>query len=261
MAQQAKAYIGTSGWNYKHWRNEIYPPKLAQSKWHAFIEEHLDTVELNTSFYRIPKPESVQTWNTIAPPGFRFAIKLWRGITHYKKLKNAGLFVANFLEVIDHFDVPHRGPVLIQLPPNQGKDLAKLAAFILQWRELDRANWKLAFEFRNPAWLSEDVYAVLDHHNAALCVHDMWNAGAVDRPNEGCDFVYVRRHGSGGGRYAGSYSPEQLERDARNILAWTERGRSAFVYYNNDIGGHAFRNALDLRRIVNTATPTSRESL
>jgi uncharacterized protein YecE (DUF72 family) len=250
VAERAKAYIGTSGWNYKHWRNEIYPPKLPQSKWLAYLCEHFNTVELNTSFYRIPKPESVQTWNSIVPPDFRFAVKLWRGITHYKKLKNAGTFIASFLEVIEHFDAKHRGPVLVQLPPNQGKDIAKLEAFIDEWRELDSSHWKLAFEFRNAAWLTQDVYDLLDRKRAALCIHDMMHAGAVDRPNDGSDFVYVRRHGSGEGRYAGSYSPEQIERDARKVRTWLNAGRSVFVYYNNDIGGHAFRNAIDLRRLV-----------
>lgn len=88
----ARAYVGTSGWNYKHWRNLIYPEKR---RWLDFIAQNFDTVEVNTSFYRIPKQETVAAWQAATPEHFLFAPKLWRGITHYRKLKNAGTFTAN----------------------------------------------------------------------------------------------------------------------------------------------------------------------
>jgi uncharacterized protein YecE (DUF72 family) len=249
VAEPARAYIGTSGWNYKHWRNLIYPARMAQKRWLDFIAQHFDTVEVNTSFYRIPKKESVSAWAESTPEHFRFALKLWRGITHYRKLRNSETFTANFLEVAEHMPAERRAPLLIQLPPNQGKDVPKLIEYVRDLRRVSDKHWLVSVEFRNNDWLDEETYEALDREDVALCIHDMAGKGNTDQPNK-ANFVYVRRHGSGEGRYAGSYSPEQLRADADRIRAWTREGRRVFVYYNNDIGGHAFWNARDLRMMV-----------
>jgi uncharacterized protein YecE (DUF72 family) len=244
-----RAYIGCSGWNYKHWRNLIYPPRFAQKGWLGFMAERFDTVEVNTSFYRIPKRETVIAWQGATPERFKFALKLWRGITHYKKLTNSAEFTRRFLEVADALDPARRAPLLIQLPPNQGKDLDKLGAYLDELEGLFGSPWKVAVEFRNDSWLTPDVYRMLDEHRAALCIHDMRGKAATDRPNN-VDFIYIRRHGSAHGRYAGSYSPEQLEQDANRIRSWLNDGRSVYIYFNNDIGGHAFWNAETLRSMI-----------
>jgi uncharacterized protein YecE (DUF72 family) len=248
MSRAVQSYIGTSGWNYKHWRNSIYPEKLAQARWLGFIAERLDTVEVNTSFYRIPKAETISKWQESTPGGFLFAVKLWRGITHYKKLLNAGQYVASFLQVIEVLQPERRAPLLIQLPPNRRKDTGKLEAFLIELRNLSPSPWDFAFEFRNTDWLTPDVYGLLDRHRVAVCLHDMQGRGATDKPND-APFVYVRRHGSGEGRYAGSYAPKQIEEDAAQVRKWVRQGMPVYVYYNNDIGGHAFRNALDLKAL------------
>jgi uncharacterized protein YecE (DUF72 family) len=116
-------------------------------------------------------------------------------------------------------------------------------------RALSDGSWRVAAEFRNTNWLDEDTYNALDKENVALCIHDMIGKGNSDKPNE-ADFVYVRRHGSTGGRYSGSYSPDDIAADAARIRDWVKQGRSVFVYYNNDIGGHAFWNARDLRQAI-----------
>jgi uncharacterized protein YecE (DUF72 family) len=249
VAKAARAYIGTSGWNYKHWRNLIYPERTPQKRWLDFIVEHFDTVEVNTSFYRIPKKETVAAWSESTPERFRFALKLWRGITHYRKLRNSETFTGNFLEVIQHLPPKRRAPLLIQLPPNQGKDIDRLIEYVRTLRELSDKKWLIAVEFRNSNWLADDTYQTLNKENVALCIHDMVGKGDTDRTNN-ADFVYVRRHGTHEGRYAGSYSPEQLRADANRIRQWSAEGRKVFVYYNNDIGGHAFWNARDLRRLL-----------
>jgi uncharacterized protein YecE (DUF72 family) len=245
----AKAYVGTSGWNYKHWRNLIYPQGLSQKHWLEFVAEHLDTVEVNTSFYRIPKSESVAAWQASTPEGFVFALKLWRGITHYRKLRNSGVFTANFLKVAQVLEPGRRAPLLIQLPPNQGLDIDRLVDYIRELRSISESRWRIAVEFRNAGWLDKSAYQALDKLNVALCIHDMIGNGDTDQPND-VDFVYVRRHGTSEGRYAGSYSHAQLQQDAERIRNWTGSGKPVFVYYNNDIGGHAFRNAVDLRRLL-----------
>lgn len=241
--------IGTSGWSYRHWRDTIYPPRLPSTRWLTFFEERFDTVEVNSSFYRLPKPEVVENWSTLAPPGFEFALKMWRGITHYNKLKNAEANLSRFLDVADRLHPSRRGPLLIQLPPNQGVDLSKLETFLDQFAALAPSPWRLALEFRHDSWLIPQTYSVLDKRNVALCVHDMRGKGAVEEPNEQAGFVYVRRHGSGDTRYSGSYTPEELRRDAHRIERWRSAGRRVYVYYNNDIGGHAFHNALSLRML------------
>lgn len=244
-----RAYIGTSGWNYKHWRNLIYPPKFAQRKWLGFIAEQFDTVEVNTSFYRIPTSDTVAAWQQATPDHFKFALKLWRGITHYRKLINAAEFTRRFLDVADVLDRPRRGPLLIQLPPNQSKDLAKLDTYLAELKGLFTTRWEVALEFRHDSWLDAEVYRVLDKHRAALCIQDMVGRAATDTPND-APFVYVRRHGTAEGPYAGSYSEHQLEHDAQNIRKWLKERKSVYVYYNNDIGGHAFWNAQQLRNMI-----------
>ncbi len=206
------------------------------------IAETFDTVEVNTSFYRIPKPETVESWVRQTRDDFLFALKLWRGITHYRKLANAGDLTERFLKSADVVPRTRRAPLLIQLPPNQKPNLPKLEAYIREFRKLSGNGWRIAVEFRQDDWLSDETYALLDRLKAAVCLHDMQGKGATDRANE-APFVYVRRHGSSEKRYAGSYSPAAIARDGRHVRKWVREGRDVFVYYNNDIGGHAYRNA------------------
>jgi uncharacterized protein YecE (DUF72 family) len=245
----ARAYIGTSGWNYKHWRNLIYPAKFAQKNWLGFIAERFDTVEVNTSFYRIPKRETIAAWQEATPKHFRFALKVWRGITHYRKLKNAADLTSRFLDVAEALEPSRRAPLLLQLPPNQGRDIEKLAVYLEELRTIAGPSWQVAVEFRKDEWLHPDVYKALDRQGAALCLHDMPGKAATVEPND-VNFVYVRRHGTAGGRYAGSYSEDQLRADAERVTSWLEQGKPVYVYYNNDIGGHAFWNALQLRSMI-----------
>lgn len=238
--------VGTSGWNYKHWRGLIYEPGFSQKRWLERIASTFDTVEVNTSFYRIPKRETVESWAQATPPSFVFALKLWRGITHYRKLKNAGDLTQRFLDSAEALPEEKRGPLLFQLPPNQGSDAEKLKAYIEDFRAVAPGPWRLAVEFRNDAWLHPAIYKILDKLDVAVCIHDMAGAAATDKPND-ASLVYVRRHGPTEHRYAGSYSREQIAEDAARIRGWTREGRDVYVYYNNDIGGHAFYNAISLR--------------
>jgi uncharacterized protein YecE (DUF72 family) len=242
-------YIGTSGWNYKHWKSRFYPPEVKQKDWLAFLAERFNTVEVNTSFYRIPKKETVQHWAEIVPVNFRFAVKLWRGITHYKKLVGTRPYVESFLDVVDALPPKMRAPMLIQLPPNQGKNVDKLRDFLREFQDASGGQWRVAVEFRNSEWLSDDVYRVLDEAGAAICLHDMAGRGETEREND-ASFVYVRRHGSGTGKYAGRYSSEQIAADAKRVRSWAAAGKEVFVYYNNDIDGWAIVNAGELREKV-----------
>jgi uncharacterized protein YecE (DUF72 family) len=245
----ARAYIGTSGWNYKHWREIFYPKGVPVSKWLPYFAERYGTVEVNSSFYRIPRAEAVAKWPAQTPEGFTFAAKLWRGITHYKKLIGCAPYLENFFEAVGEIPKARRAPMLIQLPPGQGLDLAKFKAFWRDYRNAGGRGWITAVEFRHSSWLTEDVYRWLAEHSVAVCIHDMRGRGETDVPND-APFVYMRRHGSGEGRYSGDYTAQQIANDARRVRGWLREGRDVYVYYNNDIGGHALTNARQLREAV-----------
>jgi uncharacterized protein YecE (DUF72 family) len=237
-----QAFIGTSGWSYQHWRNDVYPPGLASRDWLADIARRFNTVEVNASFYRVPQAKTVERWATVVPDGFRFAFKLWRGFTHYRRLEDPEGRLPWFFSSIEPVPSKQRGPLLVQLPPQMDVDAHRLDAFLSL---LDDQGWPLAVEFRNPSWLEPGIIRILDSHQAALCLHDMKWAAPVSKPND-APLVYVRRHGPTG-KYRGKYTQRHAKDDAKDIRGWL-RDRDVYVYYNNDIGDHAPRNAEDLQR-------------
>jgi uncharacterized protein YecE (DUF72 family) len=239
--KNARAWIGTSGWNYSHWRDVFYPAGVASARWLHYYSGRFDTVELNNSFYRIPATRLMRGWQDSVPSRFRFGIKLWRGITHYRKLQNCADFLSNFMTVAEELDSRRRGPLLIQLPPNLGKDVGRPKRFLDDLKGTSRSRWKVAVEFRNPEWLCDEVYSLLDRQRAAVCLHDM--AGSVTTEANDASFVYVRRHGSGHGRFAGRYTPDEISADASRVRQWLKEGRMVYVYFNNDAGGYAVENA------------------
>ncbi len=240
----ARAYIGTSGWNYRDWRTRFYPEGLRQADWLRHYAEHFQSVEVNNSFYRVPDRALVALWGRQAPGAFRFAVKMWRGVTHFKKLKNCREHLETFFHAVEVLPGSRRGPVLVQLPSNQGKDVLKLDAFLEEFKAVTHpARWKVAVEFRNADWLCPETYHVLDRRRAALCLHDMPPA-AVTEPNN-ASFVYIRRHGPAGD-YRHSYSDRALREDARRIGRWLDEGRMVFAYFNNDAEACAVRNARKL---------------
>lgn len=239
---------GTSGWSYRHWRARFYPRGVPVRAWLPHYAQHFPTVELNTSFYAIPKPTSIAAWQAAVPADFVFAIKLWRGITHYRKLVDCDDAVRRFLDAFTTLDPARRGPLLVQLPPFLNKDITRLARFLDLWAEATHKQpWPLAVELRNPQWLVDDVRAVLDARGAALCVQDHAEL-IVDEPND-APFVYLRRHGPQG-TYRDGYSDATIAADARRVRGWLDKGRRVYAYYNNDIGGHAPVDAARLAEAV-----------
>jgi len=238
---ERRAYIGTSGWNYRHWREAFYPPDLRKADWLEYFASRFDSVEINNSFYRVPDRDTVASWARQTPARFRFAVKMWRGVTHFKKLKDCREHLETFFSAVSALRAKQRGPLLVQLPSNQGKDLAKLDAFLGDLKAVAHpARWKVAVEFRNRDWLCRETYDLLDRRRASICLHDMPPADVAE-PNN-ASFVYFRRHGPGGD-YRGSYSDEALEEDARRIDGWLDEGRSVFVYFNNDAEACAVEDA------------------
>ncbi len=245
---RGSCYIGTSGWSYPHWaKGRFYPPGLKPGQWLEYLGRHFKTVEINSSFYRLPKPELMTRWRQMTGEDFRFAVKLWRRITHDKRLADCRAELEQFLVVVGRLGAK-RGPLLVQLPPSLRKDLDRLESFLSMLRNAaGRVRWQVAVEFRNRDWLCEEVYQLLTRHRAALCLADLPRC-PVTEPNQ-APLVYLRRHGPGG-PYRGCYGSEQIAQDAARIRQWLADGRDVFVYYNNDMEGYAVDNARALRAAV-----------
>jgi uncharacterized protein YecE (DUF72 family) len=232
--------VGCSGWQYKHWRGNFYPTELRLKHWLEHYASIFDTVEVNNSFYRLPEAATFAAWAARAPAGFLFAVKASRYLTHMKKLKEPE-------EPVDRFFGRARslgrrlGPVLYQLPPRWTLDLERLSHF-LGILPRDAVH---VIEFRDPSWYTSEVYALLERHAVSLCLHDM-PGSATGRLRVG-PHVYLRFHGASG-RYDGSYPDAQLADWAAWLQQSARDGNDAYVYFNNDMGGHAPRNALVLRR-------------
>jgi uncharacterized protein YecE (DUF72 family) len=234
--------IGCSGWQYKHWREIFYPKGLPQTRWFAFYAEHFDTVEINSSFYRLPKPDTFKKWRDQAPDGFYYAVKANRFITQAKKLLDCEEPLERMMSAMRHLG-ERLGPILYQLPPSFGINLERLESF-LKILPKDVTN---VFEFRNKSWYVPETYELLDRYGASLCLHDM-TGSATERVAVG-PVSYIRFHG-GEGKYWGRYSDEGLLSWADWIVEVARRCGSSWCYFNNDMFGHALDDAQTLRSMV-----------
>jgi uncharacterized protein YecE (DUF72 family) len=243
-AQTPAVRIGCSGWLYKHWRGLFYPEGLAVKHWFAFYSREFDTVEINNSFYRLPKPEVCAAWREQAPPGFCYAMKANRYLTQSKKLKEAEKPLARMMASFDEVK-PALGPVLYQLPPHFKLNLERLESFL----RIAPKHVSNVFEFRDPSWYVDEVFALLNRHGASFCAHDM---SGLESPRLAVGPVaYVRFHG-GQGKYWGRYSERAL-RDWADWMANQLRARrTVWAYFNNDIGGAAIQDAKALRGWVSS---------
>ena len=163
-------YVGTSGYSYKEWKGTFYPKDLPDKQMLRFYGERFRTVEINNTFYRMPKASVLEAWAAEAPADFKFVIKASQRITHHQRLKDAGDSVSYLLEVAGELK-ERLGPLLFQLPPNLKKDVPRLREFLA----LLPAQGRTAFEFRHPSWFDEEVFGLLRDHQAALCIAEAEN--------------------------------------------------------------------------------------
>ncbi len=241
-AMGGKLRVGTSGWHYKHWVGTFYAPRTSPAKMLAFYQEQFSTVELNNSFYQLPKKPALESWRNSTPDDFCFAVKASRFLTHMKKLKDAESGVERFFDAVEVLG-PKMGPILFQLPPHWEVDSGRLQTFL----ELLPTYHRYAFEFRNPTWEVDAIYALLAKYNAAHCAFDL--AGYQSPVRLTADFTYVRLHGPGG-KYQGSYGDETLNTWAARISKWLADLSGVYVYFDNDDSGYAPKNALRLRQLL-----------
>lgn len=235
------ARVGCSGWSYRDWRGPVYPADAPARRWFELYAQRFDTVEINTTFYRLPPASTVDAWAAQAPEGFCYAVKVGQFGSHRMKLTDPASWLARHLERIERLG-PHLGPNLLQLPPRWRRDVARLEGFLAVAPPTIR--W--AVEVREASWLHDDVYEVLARHNAALCVHDL----LPDHPwVRTADWAYVRFHGALALQepYHGRYTGRRLAPVARRLDAWLDEGADVFAYFNNDHEGVAVRDAEWLR--------------
>ncbi len=243
--------VGCSGWNYKHWRGDIYPPGLPASRWLAHYNGWFDTVEVNSSFYRLPTRKAVAQWAAGTPAAFVFTIKASRYLTHVRRLRDLPPGIELLYERIEPLvETGKLGPVLWQLPEQFHRNDERLADALAALPP-----GRHCFEFRHPSWFVEPVYALLRAHGAALVIGDMPRRSFQTRERT-ADFAFVRFHYGHRGRN-GNYS----YREIADWAAWLDGERrlgDVYAYFNNDWEGYAVRNALLLARLAGLDPPSGR---
>lgn len=236
--------IGTSGWSYDHWTDVLYPEGTPVAKRLARYVEAFDTVELNASFYRWPRDAVFAGWRQRLPAGFTMSVKAHRGLTHYRRLTNPEPWVERFERCWTALG-DKREALLVQLHPALERDDQRLEHFLSLMPD-----WiPVAVEFRHASWHVPEVFALLERHRAAYVV--MSGPGLPCLPVATSDLVYVRLHGPAqDSMYAGNYPDDALGWWAEQIRKWDAEGRRVLVYFNNDLGGHAVRNARTLKTLL-----------
>lgn len=245
MHGASSLHIGTSGWHYDHWQEAFYPAGLAKTAWLQYYARHLHTVEINTTFYRLPDTSTLVQWRDMVPPGFVFAVKASRYITHRKKLKDPQESLGNFLARLPVLE-QKLGPILFQLPPGWSPNLERLAGFL----PLLPRQYRYAVECRDPRWWTRQTYELLASHNVAWCIFDL--AGQLAPKHVTANFVYVRLHGPSG-PYQGQYDPHTLAGWAGALAAWSRQGKEVYCYFDNDESAYAPHDALRLQRMLTRA--------
>jgi uncharacterized protein YecE (DUF72 family) len=222
----------------------VYPESLRPREWLASYAARMPTVELNTTFYRLPTAEAVRGWAQAAPPGFVFAVKLGAFGSHRMKLRDADRWLPNHVERFRALG-DALGPNLVQLPPRWKRNAERLDEFL----SVAPKQWRWALEVRDASWLDDDTFMVLQRHGVALCIHDL----LADHPRlMTTTWTYVRFHGPDAltHRYLGPYGTRRLRAWAMWIADRLAEGRDVYAYFNNDYHGHAFRDAQRLRRLL-----------
>ncbi len=237
-----KIHIGTSGWNYPHWKGVFYSKNAKPDELLDFYRSRFDTVELNNSFYQLPDKQKIKRWIKQAGQDFIFSVKASRYITHMKKLKDPEEPLNNFLENIETFGST-LGPILFQLPPNFKCNPDRLNDFLA----ILPPTMRYTFEFRNPTWFCDDVYEKLRRKNLAFCIYELDD---MISPKEiTADFIYIRLHGPAGA-YEGCYNNRTLSGWAGAISSWISKGLDVYCYFDNDQSGYAAKNAKTLIKML-----------
>jgi uncharacterized protein YecE (DUF72 family) len=235
-------YIGTSGWQYRHWRETFYPRGVAQREWLEFYAERFATVESNAAFYRLPEARTFAAWAERTPPDFVMAVKASRYLTHILRLTEPESSVRMLVERARELE-SKLGPILVQLPPTMKIELERLR------RTLDAfpADWRLAVEFRHNSWFTDEVRQALSDRNAALCLADRWRP--ITPIWRTADWTYLRFH-SGRAKPLPCYGRQALASWVTRLSDNWAHDEDAYVYFNNDPRACALRDAIVFARLA-----------
>lgn len=239
-----KLRIGTSGWSYSHWQGQFYPEEVKKGEWLEFYAENFETVELNSSFYHLPRKSTFAGWRERTPEDFLFAVKVSRFISHRKHLKDCRKAWVKFYRRAVLLK-EKLGPFLIQLSPNWKRDRERLEKFVEVIKDVSPGE-RFCFEFRHPSWFEEEIYHLLEENNLSLVVADTPDYPYRERMT--ADFLYLRLHGRDE-LYASEYGRKELEDWAEKMEKWG-RSRDVYCYFDNDGRGFAPRNAEELKGIL-----------
>jgi uncharacterized protein YecE (DUF72 family) len=238
-------YVGTSGWQYRHWRKVFYPEKLAQRSWLPYFAERFMTVEVNNTFYNLPERSVFESWRRSTPADFVFALKMSRFLTHLKRLHDPGEPVHRFMQNARGLG-SKLGPVLFQLPPRFGARLDLLEAAL----RLMPKDVRVCVEFRDESWFTDETRALLENHGVALCLADTprrkqpaWRTA---------DWGFVRFH-EGRGSHPPGYERDVLQRWIERLASMYPGGEDVYVYFNNDARGYAIRDAVVFAELARRA--------
>jgi uncharacterized protein YecE (DUF72 family) len=242
---RANFYVGTSGLVLPVPNKQHFPEEFKAGMRLSYYASLFNSIEVNSSFYKIPQPATFAKWAKEVPEGFRFTVKLWRGITHEKGLHFIPIDVNKFLHAAGELG-NKRACLLVQLPPGVHADKAEQLERLLERIQVadTSGGWRVAVEFRHSSWYRPETSDLLERYKAGMVLHDMPASKRVT-PGGRTLFIYIRYHGVAGD-YKGGYAEEVLLSDARRMKGWLNEGREVYVYFNNTIGD-ALVNAQVLR--------------
>jgi uncharacterized protein YecE (DUF72 family) len=227
--------LGTSGWQYRHWRETFYPRGVPQGRWLEYYAERFATVESNAAFYRLPEGDTFAAWAERTPPDFVMAVKVSRYLTHVKRLVDPVEAVSRFVARAGRLG-SKLGPALIQLPPTMKAAPGLLAATLAQFP----SDWRVAVEFRHSSWFTDETRALLEEHRAALCLAD--RLGVVSPIWRTTDWTYLRFH-AGRAHPSPCYGRQALQTWVERLAEQWRPTEDVFVYFNNDPRACALRDA------------------
>ena len=234
MAETGKLYVGTSGYAYKPWKGTFYPEKLPDKEMLKFYASQLLTVEINYSFYQMPKESTLEGWASNVPESFQFALKANQKITHVARLRNCESTLKRFLEVASVLQEGNRlGPILVQLPPNFKFDSALLREFLA----LRPTAFRFAFEVRHASWYTEETYQLLRKFDTALCLAETDETAPPDVVTAGFAYVRLRRE---------AYLAKELAAWRKRFDGWNKQGVDVYCYVKHEDAGKGPKYARQL---------------
>lgn len=240
---QNSFYIGTSGWSYAGWLGNFYPEKIKSELILPYYAKTFDSVELNNSFYQIPKKNNVAKWAEISPSDFVFSCKANRYITHFKRLEDVTESVVKLLDSFSTFE-EKLGPILFQFPPYWAVNIPRLTEFTDNLPK----DYRYTFEFRHKSWFCDELYQLLHQHTMSLCLYDHKTYQSPEIITG--SFIYMRMHGPEEHAYQGAYEDETLEHYAQKFIDWNKQGKAIYCYFDNDEKGQAPKDAKRLKDLI-----------